>query len=277
MAIIVDSITAQELIAGNTEGGSNRGPDATKSYLVEWHDRIPFANALLGFSSGSGPSSGIGFQPPHQHPEVTNAWAQRVTMRGVGKPSQGPKQIQFEKAIVTVNYGFPEFPGFNFATIDPQGQQSFDPATPFTYATQEFDFGGEYQTIPGSFCQFEDGTIIKERVTEFIGITKMNLTLHWMAYLPRNVLSYNGRTNDRTFLTGAPGKVRFEGARTSIAFQSDGSARQEVHLSFTYRDVAPWGFVRRKVGEWEEVLTQTADPIVERKNLMDLIPDAYKY
>src|ERR1700735_4500456 len=104
---VIGGCQVLELVAGFSERNAwQGGPTATKSYLANWADRYTVANALLGLATYTVSGGGvITLNSPGVYPESTNIFAMDVTIQPVGTPGQGPKQIAWTYAAISVNYG----------------------------------------------------------------------------------------------------------------------------------------------------------------------------
>src|SRR3954469_7744122 len=110
MSTTIGGIACEELVEGFEEGIHEQGPVATKKYLCAWADRYTVANTFLGLVTHSGGVGGsIVLSAPLPYPESQNLYAREIAIGGRGRPSQGTRQLQFDRAVVTVNYGVPQF------------------------------------------------------------------------------------------------------------------------------------------------------------------------
>lgn len=283
MSITINGVSCEEIADGFEEAIDQAGPHAIKAYLCDWSSRYSVANGLVGFSSvsGSGDVPTATIVPPHLYPESKNMYCHTVSIRGGGKPTQGTKQIQWEKAIVTANYGVAQWGAID----DPSGANQFSPDEKFVYATQELDFGGEYITIPNQAYEYFDGTTRTKTGQDFgifVPIIELNLTFHRLPYLPMGSArtAVQSPLNDRTFLGAAAGTVRFNGCRTKRTASSDGTIVQEVTFSFSHRPTADWNYgIHPTTGAWTKIVkpgTSTTFQAYSNLNAL-LFPDAYKY
>src|SRR5262245_42277258 len=149
MSIVVGGILCNELVEGLVEGVREGGPYAQKMYLCAWNDRYRLANNLLGLVTSSG--AAINLTLPLGYPQSTNMLAREVEIEGVGRPTQGPAQLQFPYARVTVRYAVPTW------TPTPNPNTSIDPEKPYIYATQRVDFGREFVNVEASSVRLANG------------------------------------------------------------------------------------------------------------------------
>lgn len=270
---IINGITVQEMREGFEEGVHDQGPTATKKYLCDWADRFRVANGLLGFSTGAGSGGSITMTSPMLYPESANLYAREITIEGKGKATQGPVQIQFAQAVVTVNYGVSSW------GPAPLPDMSIDPGMPFVYATQELDFAREMVTIPKSAVTLANGNKLKDLPYAFpIVQAIMTIGLQRVPYLPaaQVVTAMQRPLNSTTFLGVAPGYLMFNGCKSHRENQSDGSYTQNLTLVFAYRPVLRWDEVFDPNGtSGPQQVRYNGAAILLRSNLATLIPAVY--
>lgn len=237
MAITINGVRCEELVDGYGEELDDQGPRGSKYYLCEWQDRYTLANGLLGLVSVSGGST-ISFTVPYPHPESPNMFVGSVRIKGVGRPGQGSRNLEFPKAVVMVDFGRPKY---NFSsTQDPSGTHSIDPSTALVYATQEIDEGGEFVTLPGSALVFDSGVKIQEDGSLFVPHDEIVITFHKFPYFPFSTSSLKGKTNASLFLGCPAESLLYHGQKISSSFLSDGTQTHEVRRHWSYREVAGW-------------------------------------
>jgi hypothetical protein len=283
----IAGVVVKELMQDLAEGVSVQGgPHATKSYLVpNWTDRYTVANALLFRTTLSGGVGGsIAFQRPASYPDSTNMFAQDISIRGLGRIHQGANQIAFDSAIVTVNYG--RTPYNQQQTQDPGGLNSFDPAAPMVYASQELDYSAQVIELKPGTCGYYNGAItipLNVGVPYFIDLVTMHLTLHKLPYLlPTAFRAKVGSINNAPFFGCATGTLRWDGAKTGTEFLSDGSQTQNTQMTFVHRPAAPWDCIIDPTGatmNWYQVRRPTTGgtSILANRTIdfTTLIPSAY--
>jgi hypothetical protein len=277
MAIIA-GVTVYELRESFAEGLSEQGPSATKAwYVPRWSDRYTVANALLTGSSVTGGVHGaVAFQRPAAYPESANMWANNLTIRGVGRISQGPKQIAWDSAIVTCNYGIPPYQNGG-ATLDPL--QNFDPATPLIYATQKITRGSMFIDLKPGTCKLNDtgSHSLQQGFAMPVGVNTLNLTLHRLPYLPYAAQRATvGSVNSALIFGAAVGTLRWDGMETEQINNPDGSYAQDVHHVFVERPSAAWDKILHPdgVSGWTQVL-YNGTSILPSFDFNGLIPSAY--
>lgn len=238
----------------HTIEGFNKGIDQTGPYyrvvlkIDDWQDSDRFINAIMGYTTASGPSGGITVtrQTPHQHPLSANLYAHSaVVVQGLGNPILSPTGYPNYDggALIEVEYrpGNVDYGPINYNILNNQ----IDPNTPTTWCTQEIDFSTVTFTLPKCKYTYDTGPVGKSPdmpVSFMIPITTLVLTFHKLPYLPMTeVRARRGRINLTTFLGCAPGLVLFKGCKTTREWNQDGTVVQKVQMTFEERDAAhPW-------------------------------------
>jgi hypothetical protein len=271
---VINGVTVQEIVTGFSEEiPESGGPRATKSYLVpNWADRFKVANGVLGFVASPPTKTGAAFtlSRPRQYEESPNLYARSVSIRPVGKPLDGSAQLKWTSAIVTVSYGVVPFG-------DTMNQ--FNPGSPLNWATQEFEFGGEFLNIGAASCKLSDGTVVDQDQSIFVPHVNLALTLHFCPYLDvQTIMAASGKVNDATFLGAVAGYLRFNGARSRAAAMTDGTYTQEITFSFSYRQIARWDAALKPASNppsWLQLQYKDGSPVVASTDLSALIPAFY--
>lgn len=274
----IGGVTVFELHDGLSEGMAwGEGASATKNYFVpNWFDRFTVANALLGLSSYTLVGGHLTINQPGIYPDSSNLMARQVSIRGAGSNLQGPKQIGYTSAIVTVGYSVPQWspPG-----SDPGGLQSFDTSTPLVYATQRIKFGGSWITIPRTKLKTVSGKNLDQDFGRFVGVNTLSVTLHQFPFLV-NVSMRNliGKINSSPFFASDTGKLMLHGIDTNRTAAVDGTVNQESVLEFSERPEAPWDYTFTGSGAtgWEQVVTQSGSPSIPSGDFTALIPAFYR-
>lgn len=269
----INGVNVLELREGFQESIQEGGPRATKLFLCDWGYRYQLANGLLGLSSASGTS--ISFTPPNVYPESQNLVATSILIRGIGGLYEGPKQIAFDKAVVTAQYGvmpFGTLPG-----SDPGNLNSFDPSTPLIYCTQELDFGFMAVPLPKRTVFANSKLVDGMTVVRNLAVVTMRITLFRMPYLiSASVRQKAGKINSSSFLGCATGTLRYDGTRTHREPQPDGSLAQRTEIAFAYRPEQPWDYVPDPAGTdtWYQAKVNSVS-IIPSVSFTDIIPTAY--
>lgn len=276
---VISGVTCLELRESFTEGIAEGGPHASKAYLCNWVDRYTVANGLLGLSTLSGGVNGtITFTHPYPYPESYNMWAREVSIRGVGKCTQGPRQIAWDKAAILVNYAVPQYSLDQIS--DPGGLNSFDPSAPLIYASQRLSRGCQVLDLKPGTLTLQDGLTNpkwQQGYGMFIGVNTMHLTLHSLPYLPSATLRAEvGSVNSVAIWGCAIGTLRWDGPDTNRTFNNDGTFTQEVSHAFAHRPIAPWDQVLHPNGTsgWKPLKYNGAS-ILPSFDFHTLIPTAY--
>lgn len=258
-----------ELIEGFQEGCNERGPWAKKPYRVNWGDRFTFANEIQGRSSVTGISAPWTRTLPYQYPPSPNMYARDCTIEPLGDVVAGVQPITFQYALVTVNFGIPEFsyqisddPLFlSSISQDPTENQSLQ------FCSQEIEYGVEWIQVPKAPATYEsDGAKVVTSLSKRVNVTRLILTWHRFPVLPISTIrTYADSVNNNTFLGGNRGTVFFEGVKTVREASSDGTMTQKVQMSLKWR-ANDWNeFLRPDDNTWDTVIyngdsTQTTYP-----------------
>lgn len=268
---VIGGVTCQELRESYSERIDDRGPQGTKAYLCDWSDRYAVANTMLGLTTITGGVGGvITHAQPMPFPESPNMLCREIQIRGVGEHYQGPSQIAFTKAIISTFYAVPQY--------NPNGLNSFDPSSPLTYATQTLDWGASVIDLKSGTLTLAGGGRLNQNFGLFIPVVQMGLRLHRLPYLPPSADRVQvGNVNSDAIWGCPPGTLRFDGMKSQIASNTDGSYLQEVDYAFAYRPVAPWDEILHPNGTtgWTQVRYNGVS-ILDYVDFYDLIPSAYR-
>jgi hypothetical protein len=259
------------------KGIDANGPYYMVEYLLSaYSETDTFINALLGKTTLAGGSGGtINSFSPHQHPLSPNLYCQAAkVVDGLGGPSLNADGYPYYAGGALIRA---EYRPLQWDAIA-QPEQSFDPATPIVWATQELDFGVEIMTVQNATYTFSSGPQSGQTsgipVAIKVPVTTMILTYEKLPYLPMAAArSLRYRVNSSTFLGSAAGLVLFEGCRTSRQFNSDGSVAQKVQLVFKERDGAyPWNSLPSKTSlRWYPVSDGSGNKLYQTADLSPLI------
>lgn len=274
---VINGVPCNEIVADFAEGIGDQGPFARKSYLCDWDKRYTLANGLLGLVTLTGGSS-FRFRFPTAYPESANMYAREVDIRGVGLPTQGPKQLQWTYAIVAVNFGVPRY-GINPGD-DPFGQNSIDPDMPLLYATQEIDFAVEWITLKEGGLKLANGNPAPGDAGIQVPRADMNVTLHKFPLMPAGLIlnTLQNPLNNARFLNCDAGFCRFNGGKTNRTVAADGAFTQDINYSFSYRPIAPWDQVfDPRSSSWQQLQYTSGGEVITRSNLSTLFTAPYLY
>jgi hypothetical protein len=271
MSIVIGGIRCEELRDGFSEGISwEEGPSATKMFLVpNWADRYTVCNALLGLSTYVFVGGHLTIQSPGSYPDSANMIARRISIKGLGAVTNGPRQFQFTSAAVTVEYGVPQWQG---PGGDPN--QSLDANQPMVFATQKIRFAGQWLSIQGSSLRSAAGPLT-ENFARFVGVNDLSVTFFQFPFLPPPAMrSVVGKMNNAYFFGAATGTLMLTGIDTNSSGSTDGTFNQEVTMNFSERPEAAWDKTYRSVG-WQTVTTAAGDPVIPSADYRLLIPAFY--
>jgi hypothetical protein len=286
LSLIINGVECEEIVKGYSEG-ADPSVASTKQFLCAWADRYRLGNGLLGFATATsiGPDGRVNFTPPNRHPEL-NIYSKSIHITGVGRPSQGPKQLAFASAIVEVDYG-----QLDWAALpedDPDGAQSIDPDNKFLYCTQEIDYSSEYVTVPGSALKYGPTGSTKPFNTDMpikIQMVEMSLMFHKLPYLPVGFAPLVDSTNAGKFLGCAAETVKFNGGkvkRDKYLTSDTGSPAgitQAVDFSFTWRPKYPWNMIPDPGGgsSWVPFSYKSGAKVFPATDLSVVFPRGYGY
>jgi hypothetical protein len=277
----INGVECLELVAEMEEGIDDRGPYATKRYLCEWAKRYALANGFLGYVTHTGGQSGsVQIAGPLAYPESANMLARAVRIQGVGKPTQGTRQLQFTGSVVTVDFGVPTWQAI------PYPDMSIDPTTPFVYATQDIRFTREMLAIPNSalYLKMTASPFTVSRMDDTPYATPIpnavfNINIHRVPFLPAAAIftAMKNPLNNATFLGIPAGYLRFDGADNHGEASSDGTFTQSLAFQFTARSRLRWDETYNKTGEVCQILLGgSAGPaVLGRSDFRALIPSNY--
>jgi hypothetical protein len=272
----IGGVESLELVADMVEGVDERGPYANKKYLCTWPNRYALANAFLGFTTHTGGQSGsIQITGPYAFPESPNMLARSVRIEGRGKPSQGTRQLQFEAAVIAVDFAVPPWQAI------PYPDMSIDPSTPFVYATQDIRFSREMIAIPNSALYLQGTTTRLDDTPYGVPVPNavFNINIHRVPFLPAFAIwtAMAKPLNNAVFLGIPAGYLRFDGAENHGEASSDGSFAQSLAFQFTARALLRWDEVFDKTGTPRRVLLGgSAGPaVLQRSEFRTLIPANY--
>lgn len=275
-SVAINGVDCLELVEDFSEGIGESGPSAAKKFLCEWASRYAVANGLLGFVSHTGGQGGsIVFTGPMAWPESPNLLAQAVRIKGVGKPSQGTRQIQWPYAIVEATYGTPTWGAIAYP------DNSIDPGTPLVYATQEIDISLDSYTIPASAVQVTSPTApFAKDITIPYAVAQISITLHRFPYNPAaGLFVLTGKINSAAFLGCGVGKLRFNGGKTSTTASTDGTQTRDVVLSYSFRNIARWDerFHPNGTSGWKAIQDKAGNGLIGLADLRQTIPPSYYF
>jgi hypothetical protein len=294
MSITINGVVCEEIIRGYQEG-LEKSLTGTKSYLCPWNQRGYVIRGMIGYATFTARNGTVTFNGPFSHPEAPNIFAKSISIQGVGMPYQGPVQLAFAAAIITVQFGVMEWEAF--PEQDPGGDQQIDQDTKFLYCTQSISYGAEYHSVPGSKLQILHksdlgGTFalpFNQDKQIRVSHAEMSMTFHRLPYMPTNFLPLQDNVNDSKFLGCAKGTVKFNGGETTREQQSDGSITQSVRLSLSYRPRYEWnmapdpyyyspsGGITPGPDAWAILQYKTGDYIFPYSDLSVIFPPGYLY
>lgn len=209
-------------------------------YINNWSDSDTFANALLGYVTGSGQDPG-GFTKasPHAFPLSPNLLCRRCRVLAPGCAILGTSGLPnfYGGALIEAEYR-PRL--WQSAGFQDQAEQ-VDPFTAIPFCTQELDHRVEYLTIDETKSNLFYDTTGAPTGQPFrirIPVTTLRLTFHLSPnlFLATNTIrAVRGCVNSQSFLGAAAGTVLFTGCHTTRKWDSLGNVVQEISLEFQER------------------------------------------
>jgi hypothetical protein len=277
--ITINGIQCQELVADLAEGANLiSGPIAQKAFLCPWNNRLTVLQGILGLNNAVSLGSAITINTPMPYPDIANAYAYDVSIRGVGSPTQGTNQIQWPFAIVAVDYQALHwsFQGLNYGLSDTLNQ--ICAGTALVNCDQRLKVSTTWITIPGNGLKFATGNPVGRDMSIPLVQIDMQLTFMRVPYLPAQAI-LNGvglaPLNSAPFLCQAPGFMLFNGMDTEPTNQTDGTKAQNLTMSVSWRNI-PWDQDWDPVGQtFSQVQNSGGTPLLARSDLNQLIPSGY--
>lgn len=271
MSITLAGIAAEELYDGYSKGIPGGPPRVDKKYMVPWADGNAFANALMGISNTSvaGVAGTIFRTFGHQCPESPNLTVLSVgPIEGAGVPTVDDGRPAWEFAIVPVVYGVSPIAFGSGGGGDPDPYNLFTPdGQAYEFCSFDIDYSSEAITIPKTAMKRAEGpsgvinTTIDMLWTVRVATAVVACTVHRVPWLPTDaLLGLQQRINDATFMGRGAGTMLFDGAKTRIAYSSDGVRTVDIVEVFKYREKG-WNKVPRPddVTQWD-LVTHNGDP-----------------
>lgn len=247
-----------------TESVTDKGPQATVPYLVDWRDRYRFANALMGSYEGAqGRPTYVG---AHRYPDSPNMFCLGVPrIKGLGERPLGTSGFFdcYAKAIVTANYGVPSYDDENQSNPD----QQLDPEDPITYCKMSVRLSGKGIEIAEGKLEFEDNSKAYDGSMHYIEAeSEITLEFPKIPYLPwRAIKPYIGRLNDVPMFGCDRGQLLLSGMDTDDAATSEGRRGQQVVLTYLWQD-----------RDWNTVIDETGAARIVRYRSGKLRPFLYR-
>ncbi len=275
MAFTINGITCEEIVANYSEAADiGTGVTSRKGFLCDWADRFTVARGLLGLTTGAVKRGPVTVNIGASHPELNYCFVRSVEFEPKGRPTQGAKQLAFDKCIVWANFG----PGRNVQW----GAVGFGDGTHgFIFAEQKIAVSSEYVTIPGRRMKFYTSN---EKVpTEFgfrLAIAELEITLHNLPYMPDYaVFESAGKINNAPFLGVDTGKLMFAGITTQESANTDGTYTLEATYAFTAR-TQRWDYAFDGLtGKWDLVVSVGSPYVspIKQADFSTLFPVGYAY
>ena len=232
----VITVPYQEMHAGLEESVDLRGVYAVKKYKVAWKDRWQFLRDVAGRTviSGSASAPVLVRSAPLQYPDNKNLYANGISVEPIGA-SYCTNPGSYDQAIVTVNFGTPEFD----YEVSQQGTTQNT-----VYRSLTLNLGAQVMTLPESAFEFNtpDSGGHKPPVTVSPGFlmptVEITITSHQIPYLNFDLIfPLVGSLNNATFYGCATGTLMFMGAQASRQATSEGLQAWDLEYKFNYRTV----------------------------------------
>lgn len=233
-------VVLDEMWDGYDKGIDFASPWVRKRYLLKDNTKVnAVVNALRGGVAASTVGGPITRTYAHPCPESTNLICQDARAAGVPGAEVGVGaggMPQYSLWTIDAEYRVPTWE--QFITDDPGGLNQFDPATPYTFATQSIDFDVEVIKLPGSAYKFHTAPQFPLDVPTSCSVAVANLVFvrRQVPYFPvGDILSKLNKLNNATFLGQPTGLIKFVKARSNREAASDGTRTQEIELVFKFR------------------------------------------
>lgn len=277
MARTINGILCQEISSGYTESAElGTGVQSRKGFLCSWGDRFTVAQGLLGYTQAASKGAPITFFYPARHPELLNCYVRRIDFEGVGVPTQGTYQLQYDQVIVWADFGSMRF--------NPSAQNSFGNGSGgingFVYAEQKMASSVEWVTIPRRYTKFKtSGKKTGADAGIRLALVEIEITLHALPYMPdKVVLLKSGQINNSPYLGVGTGKLVFNGVTTSESANTDGTYTAEGTFSFTARSQR-WDYAfDGDNNRWDQVVwPDGSTPFVTTTDFSTIIPAGYSF
>jgi hypothetical protein len=251
----------------------HEGPSGRKGFICNWGDRYTVANGLLGINKATTILGLITVNAPMAWPENALMYCHSVEFEPKGPPTQGAKQLQWQKVIVWANY---KCTPWNFSGIDdPTGQNEF-PNANYIYAEQQMNSSVEILTVPGRATRFRSnpnhttGTDAGFRLS----LVEIIITYHRVPYLPSaQAFQLAGAINNQPFLGVNTGQLMFNGYQTHQTRNTDGTVTTDVTAGFTARSLR-WDYGFDPVaGAFDQiVMPDNVTPFIQAQDLSQTVP-----
>ena len=264
---ILNGITYEELEhSGRTTYSHENGWVGHRTFLVAWDDRRAFAEALLGYTD---PIGGLGISFPGQRfPGHDFLFCRDIAIEDIGEQSQGAEMASYPNAKVTATYRPHKF-GTSTSETDEFDE---DAETSLAALTEEWDFSGEFLTVPeGAYCWSLDLELINEAVGIIIGNADIVLTSAEEPLLRRDrIADALGAVNSVTWYGFYPAHVMFLGAAARRTTTAAGVGAWEITYRFRARSESYNEMYRPGVG-WSAIETTAhGDPPYRPYNFYNL-------
>ena len=243
----LNGITYEEL---EGSGGLTFGPNGirgVRTFIVDWEDRVAFAQALLGYTNA------VGHVPIRREAETLPGYeylyCQHAEVTGLGEVSQGCDMIAYPKARVAAEYA-PLRMGPSTG-----GQEDYEEETdqPGLHLEETWDFAGETLTAPGSAFTWSDtGESLSEPVGVMVATVELTLTSESEPELPAAAIrSCLGKVNSGAWYGAEAERVLFLGASARRVITSSGSRAWRLCYRFRERQMS-WN-ARLRGADWVEL------------------------
>ncbi len=243
----LNCISYEELEGSGRLLYSPEGIRGQRIFIVDWHDRIAFSQALLGYTNA------VGRVPIRRHaqtfPGYDYLYCQHAEVTGLGELSAGEGMIAYPKARVAAEY-CPLRGGSSLI-----GMAEYDEQEPeeHRHVEETWDFATEMVSVPGHAFEYADTQEqLREPVGVMVATVELTLASESEPHMPgAAVRACLGRVNSSAWHGAAAGHVLFLGASARRVVTSSGEPAWRLCYRFRERQV-PWNS-RLRGAEWVEI------------------------
>ena len=245
----LNGITYEELAgSGRMAYTHEAGWHASREFIVDWGDRRAFCEALLGYSEDIG---GMGVRiPGQQYPGYAFLFCRDVQVEGIGELQQGPDMAAYTHAKIDATYR----PNRLGTSTGEEAEFDEDEEARLARLDEQWDFGGEYFSVPGSSYWWVAGNqLVEESVGIMIGTIDIVLTSEQEPVLNRSrVAQALGCVNASPWYGFPGGRVLFLGASARRTITAAGIGAWQITYRFRGRSI-PWNHFMRPGLGWQAI------------------------
>lgn len=265
---LLSGISYEELEeSGRTSYSADSGWRGERIFIIDFADRRLFGEALLGWVEPIG-DMGIRYKG-QRFPGYDFLFCRQLQTEGMGKLAQGSEMASYTKAKITATY-LPS--NFGTSTTDTDEDYDEDAEERLAHLTEEWDFSGEFLTIPsGSFLWSWDAEPVEDDIGIMVGTIDIALTSSEEPLLHRDTIAAAlGHVNSTAWYGFAAEHVLFLGAAARRTLTAEGITAWEITYRFRARAVPHNAFWREGVG-WLGIEDTDGNPPYHLYNFYNLV------